>query len=280
MSGRYADVLATVDTWGAESAAAAILDPGGVIARHGDASRTFRWASVTKLATAWAVLMAVERGLVDLDEPAGPSGPPASTIRHLLAHTSGWAFDGEATLAAPGSRRIYSNTGYDRLGRSSGNAQDSGSRRSLAEWIFGPLGMTSTRLVERPSEGLHGPLDDMARFAGELLRPRLVSGATAAIATAVAFPGVKGVVPGVGNYDPCDWGLGPELHDGKRPHWMGVANSPATFGHFGGSGTFVWVDPIADLALVVLTDREFGPWALEAWPPFSDAILVAALSAP
>jgi CubicO group peptidase (beta-lactamase class C family) len=57
---------------------------------------------------------------------------------------------------------------------------------------------------------------------------------------------------------------------------MGTANSPATFGHFGGSGTFVWVDPVADLALVALTDREYGPWALDAWPAFSDAVLTAA----
>ena len=78
----------------------------------------------------------------------------------------------------------------------------------------------------------------------------------------VAFPGLPGVVPGVGQLDPCDWGLGVELHDGKRPHWTSDANSPATFGHFGGSGTFLWVDPVADLALVVLTDRDFGPWAL------------------
>lgn len=273
MTRRYASVLATVDTWGAEHAAAAVLDPGGVIARHGDPSRTFRWASVTKLVTAWAVLIAVERGLVDLDEPAGPSGPPPSTVRHLLAHTSGWAFDSEATLAAPGSRRIYSNTGYARLGALVGERAGQSFEAVLGEWILEPLGMTSTLLVERPSHGLHGPLDDAVRFVGELLRPRLVSGGSAAIATAVVFPGVKGVVPGVGDYDPCDWGLGPELHDGKRPHWMGESNSPATFGHLGGSGTFVWVDPVADLALVVLTDREFGPWALESWPRFSDAVL-------
>ena len=50
-------------------------------------------------------------------------------------------------------------------------------------------------------------------------------------------------------------------------------NSPRTFGHFGGSGTFLWVDPEADVALACLTDRDFGPWALEAWPALSDAVL-------
>jgi CubicO group peptidase (beta-lactamase class C family) len=56
---------------------------------------------------------------------------------------------------------------------------------------------------------------------------------------------------------------------------MGPHNSPATFGHFGGAGTFLWVDPVAELALVALTDREFGPWTLQAWPRLSDELLAA-----
>jgi CubicO group peptidase (beta-lactamase class C family) len=146
----------------------------------------------------------------------------------------------------------------------------------LHAWLLAPLGMDGTRLVGRPSEGLHGTVTDLATLAGELLRPTLLIPETVRLATTVAFPGLIGVVPGVGRFDPCDWGLGPELHDGKRPHWMGVDNSPATFGHFGGAGTFLWVDPVADLALVALTDRDFGPWALTAWPAFSDAVLAAA----
>jgi CubicO group peptidase (beta-lactamase class C family) len=95
-------------------------------------------------------------------------------------------------------------------------------------------------------------------------------------ATTIAFPDLRGVVPGVGRFDPCDWGLGFEIHGRKAPHWMGEANSPATAGHFGGAGTFLWADPVARLAVGVLTDRAYGPWALEAWPAFSDAILAAA----
>ncbi len=121
--------------------------------------------------------------------------------------------------------------------------------------------------------GIHGPLRDLTAFADELLRPTLLPPAAMAAATQVAFPGLPGVVPGVGRFDPCDWGLGFELHDAKTPHWMGSHNSPETFGHFGGSGTFLWVDPVASVSLLVLTDREFGPWALDAWPPLSDAIL-------
>jgi CubicO group peptidase (beta-lactamase class C family) len=114
---------------------------------------------------------------------------------------------------------------------------------------------------------------DAAVLTSELLRPTLVGDATFAAATTVAYPGLVGLLPGVGRFDPLDWGLGFELHDGKSPHWMADANSPAAFGHFGGSGTFLWVDPIADLALVVLTDRAYGPWALAAWPQLGERIL-------
>ena len=47
---------------------------------------------------------------------------------------------------------------------------------------------------------------------------------------------------------------------------------PGTFGHFGGSGTFLWVDPEAG-SRRALTDREFGGWAKEAWPRLGDAVL-------
>jgi CubicO group peptidase (beta-lactamase class C family) len=111
------------------------------------------------------------------------------------------------------------------------------------------------------------------RLAGELLRPSVVAPETLAEATSVQFPGLSGVLPGVGRFDPNDWGLGFELKDGKSPHWTGTRNSPRTFGHFGGSGTFLWVDPAADLALACLTDREFGDWATDAWPRLADAVL-------
>ena len=92
-------------------------------------------------------------------------------------------------------------------------------------------------------------------------------------ATSVVFPGLAGVLPGFGRMSPLDWGLGFELKDEKPGHWTGSRNSPRTFGHFGGAGTFLWVDPDARLALACLTDREFGEWAKAAWPRLSDAVL-------
>ena len=46
------DALRQIDEWHAEHAAAAVVRPNGVVARHGPADHVFRWASVTKLATA------------------------------------------------------------------------------------------------------------------------------------------------------------------------------------------------------------------------------------
>jgi CubicO group peptidase (beta-lactamase class C family) len=124
-----------------------------------------------------------------------------------------------------------------------------------------------------PAADVHGTLADAAALAQELLAPTLVAGETLAEATAVAFPGLAGVLPDYGRFDPMDWGLGFELKDDKEGHWSGTLTSPRTFGHFGGSGTFLWVDPDQALALVVLTDREFGEWSKTAWPTLSDAVV-------
>jgi len=267
------DALADIDSWGADHAAAAVVGPSGIVAARGHVDHVFRWASITKLVTALTVLIAVERGQLSLDDEAGP---PGSTVRHLLAHASGLEFEGSLRLAAPGARRIYSNSGFDALGALVEARTGRPFEEVVRDSVLAPLGMARTSLVERPSQGLHGSLLDAGALAAELLRPTLVDPVTFAMAVSVAFPGLVGLLPGVGRFDPLDWGLGFELHDGKSPHWMADANSPATFGHFGGSGTFVWVDPAADVALVVVTDRGYGPWALEAWPRFSGRVLAAA----
>lgn len=272
MSADLHAALATIDTWGADHAAAAVVGPDGIEASHGDLEREYRWASVTKLATALAVLAAVDDGTIDLDEPAGP---PGATVRHLLAHASGLPFEGDATLAAPGRLRIYSNPGFDALGELLATRDGTTVGVALEARALAPLGMVRTRLVSRASEGLHGPLTDLAALARGLLRPLTVAAATLEAARTVAFPGLRGVLPGVGSFDPLDWGLGFELRDGKAPHWTGAGNSAATYGHFGGAGTFVWVDPTIDHALVCVTDRAYGPWALEAWPTLSDAVVRA-----
>ncbi|MFJ6772492.1 serine hydrolase domain-containing protein [Kitasatospora sp. NPDC091257] len=269
--------LRMIENWPVPHAAAAVVRgaDGAVLGAHGPQQHLFPLASVTKLLTSYAALVAVEEGVFELDEPAGPAG---STVRHLLAHTSGLGFDEHRVFAEPGNRRLYSNAGFDVLARTLSEAAGIEFSRYAAEAVFEPLGMTDTLIntAHKSPAGAGGlsTVADLARFAAELQAPKLLDPSTLRQATReVAFPGAGGVLPGYGHQRPNDWGLGFEIRDGKSPHWTGAANSPGTFGHFGQSGTFLWVDPRAGAACVALTDRDFGPWAVEAWPAFSDAVL-------
>jgi len=263
------DALRQVDAWPAGHVAVGIVTEGRVAATSGDGERVFRWASVTKLVTALATLVALEEGVLDLDEPAGP---PGSTVRHLLAHASGLPFNEGAPLAPPGRRRIYSNAGFETLAGFVADRAEMEFGDYLAEAVLRPLGM-QCELRGSPAADLHGTLGDLLALGRELLSPTIVARETLEEASSVVFPGLVGVLPDVGRMDPNDWGLGFEIRDGKSPHWTSPCNSPRTFGHFGGSGTFLWVDPDAGVALGCLTDLEFGPWALEAWPRLSDDVL-------
>ncbi|HEX5496089.1 MAG TPA: serine hydrolase domain-containing protein [Mycobacteriales bacterium] len=267
------DALTQIDTWPVGRAVAAVIGPGGVLGTRGPTDRPFPLASVTKPLTALACLVAVEEGAIELDEPAGP---PGSTVRHLLAHASGYAFDRAERAAAPGTRRIYSNAGFEALGAHVAAATGMPFAEYFGQAVCEPLGLAATALTGSPAYAATSTVADLTRVAAELLAPALLHPQTVGQATAVQFPGLSGVLPGYGRQADNDWGLGMEIRDSKSPHWTGAGNSPATFGHFGRSGTFLWVDPVARLACVVLTDTEFGDWAVRAWPPLSDAILTEA----
>lgn len=241
----------------------------GTLATTGPVDRPYPWASVTKLITALTVLTAVDRGEVDLDEPAGP---PGATLRHLLAHASGLAPDGDSVLGPPGRRRIYSNRGIEVAAAFVEARTGMAFADLLQERVLDPLGMTGTVLEGSPAHAGRGPVADLGRLGRELLRPTLVPDLMAE-ATRPVFPGLSGVLPGFGRQDPNDWGLGFEVRDGKSPHWTGTRNSARTFGHFGQSGSFLWVDPDHGLACAALADRAFGDWAVAAWPPLADAVI-------
>jgi CubicO group peptidase (beta-lactamase class C family) len=267
------EALREIDAWPASTAAEGVVRAAEVVATQGPRDRLLRWASVTKLVTALAALIAAEEGVIDLDEEAGPAG---STVRHLLAHASGLPFEGDKPIGRPGTRRIYSNTGFEVLAEHIAARAEIPFAEYLAAGVLGPLGMTA-ELRGSPAADLHGTLDDLLLLARELQVPTLVAPETLTEATTVQFPGLAGVLPDFGRFDPNDWGLGFELRDDKAPHWTGARNSPRTFGHFGGSGTFLWVDPDAGVALGVLTNLEFGDWSKEAWPVLSDAVLEGAV---
>jgi len=275
--------------WPVGRGGAAVVSPSGADTVFlGGVSGTdeFEVASVTKLMTSLAALAAVESGRIDLDQPvpeaAGAGGGEGVTARHLLAHAGGFPFEPPGRPRPPGQRRIYSNVGFRLLADAVADAAGVSFPTWLSSSVLDPLGMSATRLGHRrgidgdPAAGATSTLDDLVRLAGCLLDhgAPVVGPELFAEATTVQFPGLAGLVPGVGRFDPCDWGLGFELHDGKRPHWMGDRRSEAAFGHFGASGCFLWVDPDAGLAAAAVTDRSFddGKWAMATWPAWSDRL--------
>ncbi|TKV61786.1 beta-lactamase family protein [Nakamurella flava] len=269
------DLQAATADWAVGARAVAVIDPTGVVDRFdsaadGTTGARYRWASVTKIISALTVLDATVEGVVSLDDPAGP---PGSTLAHLLSHSSGLSMDSDRVLAAPGSRRVYSNAGIDAAAQHLADRTGRPFAAELQERVLDLLEMSSTELDGPPAHGAVSDLDDLAALAAELLHPRLLIPQVVRLASTIAFPGLAGVLPGYGRQTPNDWGLGCEIRDGKAPHWTAAENSPRTFGHFGQSGSFLWVDPDAELACVGLSDTAFGPWAVDAWPVFSSAVL-------
>jgi CubicO group peptidase (beta-lactamase class C family) len=271
------DALRLTASWPVAHVAAAAVLPTGNVATFGDDHRPFALASISKVLTGWATLIAVEEGLLGLDEPVGQ---PGCTLRHLLAHAGGYPFDGREPIARPETRRIYSNTGIEMAAAAVVDAAAMPFEQYLREAVFEPLGMTSSVLRGSAAHGVTSTVADLVRFIHELSAPRLLSAATATDAVTTQYPELAGMVPGFGRFRPCPWGLGIEIRGDKQPHWTGSANSPDTCGHFGGAGTLLWMDPRSKVSCVALTDRPFEDWADQArqlWPALADAVLAEAL---
>jgi len=141
-----------------------------------DADTQYKIGSVTKTMTAALVMLALERGEADLDDPVGrfvPEGPfPDASLRSLLAHTAGlsaepvgswWerspgpdaagladAHDGAQRVLEPGAMFHYSNLGYGVLGRVVEVVTGQAWREALQEQLLDPLGMTRTTYQDSP----------------------------------------------------------------------------------------------------------------------------------
>ena len=219
------------------------------------------------------MLVAVEEGLLDLDTPIGQ---PGCTLRHLLSHAGGYPFNGREPIEAPERSRIYSNAGIEIAADAVAERAEMAFADYVAAAVFEPLEMRSSSLRGSPAHAMWSSALDVGLFALEVMRPTLLAPETATAAFRTHFPTLGGIVPGVGRFETAPWGLGFEIRGAKVPHWTGSLNSPGTFGHFGGTGTLMWIDPAADLGLVALTDRPFDEWgstALRKWPELSDAVL-------
>jgi len=273
-SSAYSSALSAVASWPVTTAAAAIVGPSGVLASIGPVDDPFYLASVTKPLAALAILVAVEEEAVSLSDAADESLIPGATLRHLLAHASGLAPERPVRSFPPGVRRVYSNVGIELAATLVARGSSIAFSDYLSEAVCAPLRLTATTLPGSPARDGRSSVADLSRVVHELLSPTgLLSVSMLAELSSVQYPGLRGVLPGFGSQDPNDWGLGFEIRGTKSPHWTGALNSPTTFGHFGQSGTMLWIDPVARLGLVVLTDRDFGPWAASAWPALADAVL-------
>ncbi|WP_232820154.1 serine hydrolase [Brachybacterium sp. YJGR34] len=247
-----------------------VTDAQRTLHLQGDGTRVLDLASVSKPLSALGVLVAVDRGLVDLDEPAGREG---ATVRHLLAHTAGYPFDGEAAVGAVGAKRIYSNTGFEVLAAHVEEATGYGFDEWMEQTVVAGLDLVDLEPTGSPAAGYRGSLRDLLAVGRELLEPSLISEELWREATSVQFPGLAGILPGYGRQTPNDWGLGLEIRGGKSPHWTGSRSSPRTVGHFGQSGSFLWADPDQGLAAAFLGESRFGAEHVRVWPGLTDAIL-------
>lgn len=264
-------VLAQIAQWPVDNAVSCLIDGSGrVVDQYGDMERTYSLASVTKLLSTYAFLIALEEEAISLTDPAGPEG---STVHNLFSHTAGYDFDSEVIRFPVATKRGYSNTGFEKLSEH----LEQETRISFSDYaneaVFAPLGMINTRIDGSCAKDGISTAADLSKFAAELLKPTLISEASMDAATTVQFPGLAGILPGYGRQNPNDWGLGFEIRSAKSPHWTGKSHPGTTFGHFGQSGTFMWVDSEDELACVTLTDRNFGPWAADLWAPFNESIL-------
>jgi len=141
-----------------------------------DGGSMFRTGSITKQFTAAAIMRLVEQGKVGLDDPITKHVPGYNTqgreitVRHLLTHTSGiksytevkrvmvdeperefshqemlGLVQNEPLAFEPGTKSVYSNTGYYLLGVIIENVSGKGYCEFLQDEFFGPLGLKRTR---------------------------------------------------------------------------------------------------------------------------------------
>jgi CubicO group peptidase (beta-lactamase class C family) len=256
---------------GLSDVAFGVTDANGVVLEYGNPISVYRIASVTKILTSLCVLLAVSEGAITLQDEIGVNG---AKLFHLLSHTSGISFDTEKiVLAPPETRRIYSNAGIEIAAGYVEQAVSADLSSYMQKHLLDPLAMKSTYVDGSYAKDGISVLHDLLNLAQELLGQKLLPNLVHDGISQVCCPGLAGVLPGFGRQNPCDFSLGAEIKGSKSPHWTGANNSPGTFGHFGQSGCFIWVDRSAGLACVYLGKNSFGEVHKKLWPHLSDLVL-------
>ncbi|MCS4484812.1 beta-lactamase family protein [Gleimia sp. 6138-11-ORH1] len=252
----------------------AFFDADGIRFSAGDLGSEFAFASVTKLLASRAFLVAVEHGLIDLDdsilvgEPARPT-----SLRQLLAHVSGVSFASAKRAAEVGAKRIYSNYAIDVAAQWLEKRIDVPFGDWLDEQVVAPLLLQDSYVDGSAAHAGRGSVRDLVRFGQELLVPQLISDSLAQEAASVQWPGLRGVTPGFGHYADNQWGLAMEIRARKEHTWFPSLSEDATFGHFGLAGSFLWVAPESGFGAAFLGAEPTGDWHKTHWQQLNDWLI-------
>ncbi len=122
-----------------------------------NANDSFYIGSLSKSMCAVAIMQLVEKGSIDLDEPAAKYAPeylisPQVSVRMLLNQTSGFGYYdslNQATIGDSFGEFSYSNANYDLLGRIVEHVSGENYSDYLAHHVFAPLNM-----VDSSAQGL------------------------------------------------------------------------------------------------------------------------------
>lgn len=277
----------------------------------------FDMASLTKpVATATSAMVLLDRGQLALGDPLrdrlpefANHGKEAITVEQLLRHRAGfipdnalkdyqdgpdeaWKRLAELGLTAdPGTRFVYSDVGFEVLGRLiekvGGEPLDDFARHA----IFEPLGMKDTRF--RPLDRSALIAGDQGRIAptepdeqGTMLRGVVHDPRARLLGGVAGHAGLFSTADDLAVYTQMllDQGRGPDGRAVLRPETVAAMIDPAdtpdrqrrglgwdlatsysaprgdrfgprSFGHTGFTGTSLWIDPETDTAVIVLTSR-------------------------
>ena len=197
-------------------------------------------------------------------------GRPGSTVRHLLAHASGLAFDDATVVSAAGAGRGSTPTpGSTCSARRSWPRPGGRSATSLRR--LAPRAARDDRVAARraaPRRGSSGRCATSRRSAASCSCPRCCPPGSSAAARRGRVPRACAASSRAsGSRTPTTGGSGFEIRGRKSPHWTGQRQLAARrSGTSGGAARSCGSTRSPGSRSSCLTDRPFGAWAGEAWP--------------
>jgi uncharacterized protein YbbC (DUF1343 family) len=259
------------------------------------ADTVFDLASLTKpIATATAVMQLVDEKRLALDDPVAKHlprfarGDRAVRVAHLLDHTSGlpagnalghYESGKEQALEAifdakleqpPGKKRVYSDLGYIVLAELVAAVAGKPFDQVVAREVLGPLAMKDSAF--NPNAALRARAAPTEERDGRWLTGEVHDPRASALGGVAGHAGLFSTADDVARY--LLMLLGEGVIDERRvlsqdgvarlmrptpgaphPHGLGLERIDSGVGHSGFTGTYLWLDPARESALVVLASR-------------------------